>query len=69
MEIRFPLILDGATRTQQQKRGIEGDIRTEQWVHAHPEAIQDVQRRCGQSGDLRPHLRRKPSETGGTACF
>ena len=50
MEIRFPLILDGATGTQLQKRGFEGDISTEQWVLAHPEAIQDVQRRYADAG-------------------
>ena len=40
MELRFPLILDGATGTELQKRGYTGDIGAEQWTLAHPEAIQ-----------------------------
>ena len=50
MEIRFPLILDGATGTELQKRGFSGDMSTEQWVLEHPEAIQDVQRRYVAAG-------------------
>ena len=30
MEIRFPLILDGATGTELQKRGYGGDVSAEQ---------------------------------------
>ena len=38
MEIRFPLILDGATGTELQKRGYMGDVSAEQWVLEHPES-------------------------------
>ena len=44
MELRFPLILDGATGTELQKRGYTGDIGAEQWTLAHPEAIRAIQR-------------------------
>ena len=44
MELRFPLILDGATGTELQKRGYAGDISAEQWVLAHPDSILSIQR-------------------------
>ena len=44
MELSFPLILDGATGTELQKRGYTGDIGAEQWTLAHPDAIRDIQR-------------------------
>ena len=44
MEMRFPIILDGATGTQLQKRGFTGDMSAEQWVLEHPETIREVQR-------------------------
>lgn len=44
MEIRFPLILDGATGTELQKRGYTGESCAEQWVLEHPESILEVQR-------------------------
>ncbi len=44
MEVRFPLILDGATGTELQKRGFTGDMSAEQWTLEHPEAILDVQK-------------------------
>ena len=44
MELRFPLILDGATGTELQKRGYTGDISSEQWTLEHPEAIVDIQK-------------------------
>ena len=37
MEIRFPLILDGATGTELQKHGYAGDVSAEQWTLAHPD--------------------------------
>ncbi|MEI3086179.1 MAG: homocysteine S-methyltransferase family protein [Oscillospiraceae bacterium] len=43
MEMRFPIILDGATGTQLQKRGFTGDMSAEQWVLEHPEIL-EVQR-------------------------
>jgi 5-methyltetrahydrofolate--homocysteine methyltransferase len=39
----LPLILDGATGTALQKRGMPAGACTEQWVLDHPEAIKDVQ--------------------------
>ena len=44
MEIRFPFFLDGATGTELQKRGYQGDVSAEQWVLEHPEAIIEIQR-------------------------
>lgn len=44
MQIQFPLILDGATGTELQKRGFAGDISAEEWVLDHPESILEVQR-------------------------
>ena len=44
MELRFPLILDGATGTELQKRGYSGDVGAEQWTLAHPDAIRAIQR-------------------------
>ena len=44
MEIRFPLILDGATGTELQKRGYGGDVSAEQWTLEHPDVIVDIQR-------------------------
>ena len=50
MELRFPLILDGATGTELQKRGYTGDVCAEQWTLEHPEAIIDIQRGYVDSG-------------------
>lgn len=44
MELRFPLILDGATGTELQKRGYSGDVSMEQWTLAHPDCIRELQR-------------------------
>lgn len=44
MEIRFPLILDGATGTELQKRGYMGDVSAEQWVLDNPESIVGIQK-------------------------
>ena len=43
MELKYPLILDGATGTQLQKRGFDSSICAEEWVLQHPEVIRDVQ--------------------------
>ena len=43
MEVKFPLILDGATGTQLQKRGFDSSICAEDWVMQHPEAIAEIQ--------------------------
>lgn len=50
MEIHFPLILDGATGTELQKRGFDGSQCPEVWIQAHPQAILDVQRQYLQAG-------------------
>lgn len=50
MQIQFPLILDGATGTELQKRGFTGDVSAEEWVLAHPEDIADIQRGYVQAG-------------------
>ena len=44
MELRFPLILDGATGTELQRRGYTGDISMEKWTLAHPDCIRELQR-------------------------
>ena len=43
MEVKFPLILDGATGTQLQKRGYTGEICAEAWTLEHPGTIQQIQ--------------------------
>ena len=43
MELYFPLILDGATGTQLQKRGYANEVCAEQWVLEHPETITEIQ--------------------------
>ena len=44
LPLRGPLILDGATGTELQKRGMPQDACTEQWVLDHPEALLELQR-------------------------
>lgn len=44
MQVGFPLILDGATGTELQKRGFTGEVSAEEWVLQHPESILDIQR-------------------------
>ena len=44
MNIKFPLILDGATGTELQKRGYKGDVSAEQWVLDNPESIVEIQK-------------------------
>ena len=63
MEIRFPLILDGATGTELQKRGYTGESCAEQWVLEHPETIREVQRGYLDAGSA--DLRRQPPEARG----
>lgn len=50
MELSFPLILDGATGTQLQKRGFTGSDCAEAWVLEHPEAILEIQRGYVEAG-------------------
>lgn len=45
-----PLILDGATGTELQKRGMPSGVCGEEWILAHPEAFMDVQRRYVAAG-------------------
>lgn len=44
MELSYPLILDGATGTQLQKRGFDGSDCAEAWILEHPETILEIQR-------------------------
>ena len=53
MEMQFPVILDGATGTELQKRGFTGDMSAEQWVLEHPESILEIQRKYVASGSTR----------------
>lgn len=48
--LREPLILDGATGTELQKRGMPAGVCSEEWVLAHPEAFLDVQQRYTAAG-------------------
>lgn len=50
MELRFPLLLDGATGTQLQKRGYTGGKCAEQWILENPEVIVRVQREYVEKG-------------------
>lgn len=50
MQVQFPLILDGATGTELQKRGFTGAVSAEEWVLTHPESILDIQRRYVDAG-------------------
>ena len=50
MEVRFPMILDGSTGTQLQKRGFDGSVSAEEWVLAHPEVIHEIQSTYIKSG-------------------
>ena len=36
MQIKLPLVLDGSTGTQLQKRGFNGETTAEEWSLAHP---------------------------------
>ncbi|MBR0374148.1 MAG: homocysteine S-methyltransferase family protein [Mogibacterium sp.] len=42
MELYYPLVLDGATGTELQKRGYDGSVSAEAWVLEHPEVIHDL---------------------------
>ncbi|MBR1457413.1 MAG: homocysteine S-methyltransferase family protein [Oscillospiraceae bacterium] len=50
MELRFPLILDGATGTELQKRGYTGETCAEAWTLEHPDAIREIQRGYVEAG-------------------
>ena len=50
MELTFPLILDGATGTELQKRGFTGSDCAELWTLEHPEAILEIQRGYVEAG-------------------
>lgn len=50
MQIQFPLILDGATGTELQKRGFTGEVSAEEWVLQYPESILDIQRGYADAG-------------------
>ena len=42
MELHFPILLDGATGTELQKKGYSGGVSAEQWVLEHPHAIEEL---------------------------
>ncbi len=48
--LSLPLLLDGATGTQLQERGMPPGVCTEEWVLAHPEALLDIQQRYVDAG-------------------
>ncbi len=50
MQMRFPLILDGATGTELQKRGYFGDVSAEQWVLENPDSIINIQKGYVEAG-------------------
>ena len=50
MELRFPLILDGAMGTELQKRGFDGSDCAERWELNHPGAVLDIQRKYVAAG-------------------
>ena len=50
MVINFPLILDGATGTELQKKGLGAGDCAEAWILEHPEIMQDIQREYIRAG-------------------
>ena len=48
--LSLPIILDGATGTQLQLRGMPKGVCTETWVLEHPEALLDLQRKYVEAG-------------------
>ena len=50
MEVKFPLLLDGATGTQLQKRGFDSSICAEAWTLQHPEVITEIQQSYLENG-------------------
>ena len=50
MELHYPLILDGSTGTQLQKRGYDGSVCAEAWSIDHPEVVRDFQKEYLQAG-------------------
>lgn len=50
MELRFPLILDGAMGTELQKRGFDGGDCAERWTLEHQDALLEIQRGYVQAG-------------------
>lgn len=50
MNIKFPMILDGAMGTQLQKRGLKPGMCPERWSCEHPDAVLEVQRAYVEAG-------------------
>lgn len=48
--LKLPLVLDGATGTALQKRGMPAGACTEQWVLEHPDVLQQVQKSYAEAG-------------------
>ncbi len=42
-DMKYPIILDGATGTQLQKRGFDGSECAEKWILDHPKVIEEIQ--------------------------
>ena len=42
--LRWPFVMDGATGTELQKRGMPTGVCTEQWILEHPEVLLELQR-------------------------
>ena len=68
MELHFPILLDGATGTELQKRGYRGGISAEQWVLEHPDAITDLHNNYIEAGSdvlYAPYFWGQPGQAGG----
>lgn len=50
MELRFPVILDGATGTELHKRGFDGSICPERWCLENPQVVIGLQREYVEAG-------------------
>lgn len=48
--LRLPSLLDGATGTELQKRGMPSGVCTEQWILEHPETLRELQRTYLEAG-------------------
>ncbi len=50
MTLKLPLLLDGATGTELQKRGMPRGVCTEAWILEHPKVLEEVQKAYLQAG-------------------
>ena len=49
-DLKHIFLLDGATGTELQKRGMEKGVCPEKWVLEHPQALRDIQGRYAAAG-------------------